>query len=123
MPTEFNHIAIPSKDLEKSITFYQDLGMRLIEHEVGHHAHFENEEHEVIFTAYFNTSRPDYEVIVYFEVDEMEVLEIRFRESILNHHPTATWEGSELHLSDPDGNHVILYQKSSAESIPPWQSK
>lgn len=121
MPTVFNHITIPSQNLEHSIIFYQALGMELIEYEKGHHAHFENREHEVIFTAYFNTKKPDYEVVVYFEVSDISVLEARFRESILLAIPSKQWNGKELHLSDPDENHLVLYQKFDANSIPPWQ--
>lgn len=127
MPTEFNHITVPSKDLEKSIDFYTSLGMQLIEHEAGHHAHFENQEHEVIFTAYYNLKNPDYEVKVYFEVDNLDDLEIRscllagqVRENVLKTE-TANWQGKELHLSDPDGNHVVLYEKLTADVVPPWR--
>ncbi len=120
MPTAFNHITVPSKNLERSITFYTRLGMELIEHEEGHHAHFENKEHEVIFTAYYNQNRPDYDVLVYFELDHLDTLEIRFRENILESE-IANWEGKELHLTDPDGNHVVLYEKDSGDVVPPWQ--
>lgn len=97
--------------------------MELIEHETDHHAHFENKEHEVIFTAYFNTKKPDYEVIVYFEVSNLETLELRFCENKLPTSSLKPWQGSELHLSDPDKNHVVLYQKNYSDSIPPWQEK
>lgn len=131
MPTEFEHITVPSVDLEESITFYTSLGMQLIEHEPQHHAHFENQEHKVIFTAYYNEKRPDYEVKVYFETSDIEKIELRFREtfaersrsSINQTVATKDWGGKELELTDPDGNHVILYQKLSADTVPPWHTQ
>lgn len=129
MSTEFDHITVPSQDLQKSIAFYTSLGMELIELEKEHHAHFENKEHHVIFTAYYNQKRPDYEVRVYFEVSKLEMFEKRFRESI----PSQTsspiqqttsardWGGLEMHLVDPDGNFVVLYEKINPTNMPPWQ--
>nr|WP_283806751.1 VOC family protein [Dokdonia sinensis] len=123
MPTEFEHITIPSKNLDVSISFYTALGMQLIEHEPRHHAHFENLEHQVIFTAYYNEKRPDYEVKVYFETSDIEKIELRFRESANEISVIKDWGGKELKLTDPDGNHVILYQKLSADIVPPWHAQ
>lgn len=123
MPTEFNHITVPSQDLQVSIAFYTAMGMTLIEHEPLHHAHFENANHEVIFTAYYNSQRPSYEVTVYYEVGAIEDFEIRFRESVLTPTSTKKWGGKELIIRDPDGNHVVLYERLTSQSIPPWQQE
>lgn len=130
MPTEFDHITAPSKNLEASIAFYKKIGMTLIEVEPKHHAHFENKEHNTIFTVYYNTKRPEKEVIIYFEVTHIESLEVRFREPaspagrseyFIKTNFATSWGGNELHLKDPDGNYVILYQKNQLGNIPPWQ--
>jgi len=123
MPIEFEHITVPSKGLEASIAFYTALGLTLIDLEPEHHAHFESKEHQVIFTAYYNTKRPDYAVKVYLEVDDVERLEIRFRESVTATTQLKNWHGKELELNDPDGNTVIVYQKLTPQSTPPWQTQ
>ena len=79
--------------------------MQLIEHEPQHHAHFENKEHEVIFTAYYNPKLPEQPVTVYFETDGIEV----------------DWGGKDFKLQDPDGYHVVLYQKDTPTTVTPWQ--
>lgn len=124
MPTEFDHITAPSKNLDASIAFYQHIGMTLIEVEPKHHAHFENKKHHTIFTIYYNLKRPSYDVVVYFEVTTIELLEVRFRESVyfIKTIIATSWGGNELHLKDPDGNYVILYQKNQPGNIPPWQT-
>lgn len=121
MPTEFKHITIPSQDLNKSIAFYNALGMQLVELEENHHAHFENKQHNVIFTAYLVPTLPEYDVKVYFEIDHLEEYEARFRESVLSKTTLKNWGGKEVHLKDPDGNHLVLYQKFKATNLPPWQ--
>ncbi len=123
MTTTFNHITVPSRDLKRSIDFYSNLGMELIEFEEDHHAHFENKDHHVIFTAYHTEKKPSYQVNVYFEVDDIEEYELRFRESVCNPTKIKQWQGKELHLSDPDTNTVILYQKLDDNATPPWQEK
>ena len=121
MPTTFNHITVPSQDLKAAIAFYTGIGMELIEHEPQHHAHFENKEHEVIFTAYYNPKLPEQPVTVYFETDGIEVFELRFRESVLIPTIYRDWGGKDLTLQDPDGNNVVLYQKNTPTTITPWQ--
>lgn len=120
MPTEFEHITVPSRDLEASISFYSSLGMKLIEHEPLHHAHFENTEHGVIFTSYYNEQPPSCQVNVYLEVHDLKLYEIRFREQILSREHHTSWNGSTLRLSDPDGNFVTLYKLLSQDARPPW---
>ena len=123
MPIEFDHITAPSGNLDTSIRFYKHLGMTLIEVEPNHHAHFENKAHNTIFTIYYNTKRPDHDVIMYFEVTEIALLEVRFRESkhFIKKIIPSSWGGDELHLKDPDENYVILYQKNKVGQLPPWQ--
>lgn len=121
MPTTFNHITVPSLDLKAAIAFYTGIGMELIEHEFQHHAHFENKEHEVIFTAYFNPKLPEQPVTVYFETDGIEVFELRFHESVLSPTIYRDWGGKDLTLRDPDGNNVVLYQKDTPTTVTPWQ--
>lgn len=124
MLIEFSHITVPSRNLEASIAFYKMLGMHLVEHEVNHHAHFESKEHKAIFTIYYNNLKPDDEVKVYFEVDDLENVELRFRESVIDTEKIpSNWQGKELHLKDPDGNRVVLYKKFTAAVVPPWQQE
>lgn len=121
MLTEFNHVTVPSRDLETSIAFYTSLGMQLIELEKKHHAHFENKEHHVIFTVYYNEKKPDYEVTVYFEVEDIEQYVIRFRKKSPVFNPFQSWGGSTLQLKDPDRNTIILYTLHIDGAIPPWK--
>jgi len=121
VPTTFNHITVPSQDLKAAIAFYTGIGMKLIEHEPQHHAHFENKEHEVIFTAYYNPKLPEQPVTVYFETDGIEVFELRFRESVLSPTIYRDWGGKDLTLQDPDGNNVVLYQKDTPTTVTTWQ--
>ena len=67
-----NQITIPSLDLEKSVLFYQKLGLRLIVDSVPRYARFECTEGDATFSIHKVDQLPrGVGVIIYFEIKNL----------------------------------------------------
>jgi catechol 2,3-dioxygenase-like lactoylglutathione lyase family enzyme len=120
-----NQITVPSKDLTKSIPFYQKLGLKLIVEALPHYARFECPDGQSTFSLHQTDTLPAGEGIhVYFEcekldekVEQLKELGIEFQ-----HEPTdQNWLWREAKLLDLDGNQLILYYAGENRLNPPWR--
>lgn len=122
-----NQITIPSKDLEKSIPFYQQLGLKLIVKSLPHYARFECPDGESTFSIHLSEELPTKEgVVVYFECNNLDeqvkalvAKGIEFEELPSD----RTWLWREARLKDLDGNQLILYYGGKNRLNPPWRIK
>jgi len=120
-----NQITIPSLNLEKSIGFYETLGLKLIVRSLPRYARFECPDGESTFSVHLVGKLPTGEgVIIYFECKDLdkEVIGliskgIRFDE--LPEHKRWLWQ--EARLKDPDGNQIILFYAGKNRKNPPWR--
>lgn len=114
-------------DLDRSIAFYQLLGLRLIVHTNMHYARFECPEGDATFSLHLVDALPGGKgVVVYFEnesldqvVDKLVHKGIHF-ESMPVDQP---WLWREARLNDPDGHEIILYQAGENRKNPPWRKE
>lgn len=125
MKLNLNQITIQVNDLERSITFYQKLGLKLIVHSPPKYARFECLAGDSTFSLHhqeqLHTNNPTW---LYFEsenldetVKELQACGIRFDEL-----PTdQPWLWTEARLKDPDGNTIILYHAGDKRKNPPWR--
>ncbi len=120
-----NQITIPSLDLNKSIPFYEKLGLRLIVKSLPHYARFECPEGGATFSIHQVETLPQGNgIYVYFESENLddyvnELLEkgIEFEEL-----PTdKNWLWREARLKDLDNNQLILYFGGENRLNPPWR--
>ncbi|MFY0652138.1 MAG: VOC family protein [Cyclobacteriaceae bacterium] len=122
-----NQITIPSQDLDKSIPFYEKLGLKLIVHSHPRYARFECPDGASTFSIHLVDELPKGEGIwIYFEcknldaaIKELEADNIEFEEQA-NDKP---WLWREARLKDPDGNQLILYHAGENRLNPPWRIK
>lgn len=122
-----NQITVPSLDVEKSILFYQKLGLSLIVHSDSHYARFICPEGNSTFSVIQVEELPKGNGLkVYFEIKELdkkvnELVEqgIKFDE-LPTHKP---WLWREAYLKDPDKNQLILYFAGENRLNPPWKLK
>ncbi len=120
-----NQVTIPSANLEKSIEFYQKLGLILIVEALPHYARFEVPEGDATFSLHLVDEMPQGEgVSIYFEsdrldawVEELQAKDIRFDELPED----RRWLWREARLRDPDGNRLILYFAGENRKNPPWR--
>lgn len=119
-----NQVTVPSQDLEKSIPFYESLGLKLIVKALPHYARF-----EATNGASFSLSQQEElpsgdGATIYFEmedlddrVDELVEKGIKFDEM-----PTdKRYLWREASLKDLDGNKLILFYAGENRLNPPWK--
>ena len=122
---KLNQITVPSNDLEKSIPYYEKLGLKLIVKAMPHYARFECPDGDATFSIHKTEKLPSGDgIYVYFEcadldkyVDELLSKGIEFDE-LPNDKP---WLWREARLKDLDGNQIILYYAGKNRKHPPWK--
>ncbi|AXT55005.1 VOC family protein [Aquimarina sp. AD1] len=120
-----NQVTVPSKNVEKSISFYEKLGLVLIVKALPHYARFECKEGEATFSIHEVEKLPEGEgVYIYFETEQLdkEVDTLRSIGIEFDLLPTdQSWLWREARLKDPDGNNIILYFAGDNRKNPPWK--
>jgi catechol 2,3-dioxygenase-like lactoylglutathione lyase family enzyme len=120
-----NQITVAVTDVEKSISFYETLGLRLIVKSLPHYARFECPEGDATFSLHqTGTESKESNVWIYFEVNNLdEYVEelitkgIQFEE-MPNDQP---WLWRESRLKDLDNNQIIIYFAGNNRTDPPWR--
>ena len=120
-----NQITIPSLNLEKSIPFYQTLGLKLIVKALPHYARFECPDGNSTFSIQQVEQLPTGNgVHIYFECDNLDqyVNELKSKRVEFDELPNdKRWLWREAHLKDIDGNQLILYFAGENRLNPPWR--
>ena len=120
-----NQITIPVLDVEKSIAFYEKLGLKLIVKDLPQYARFKCPEGNSTFSLHHVEILPTGEgVWVYFEVQNLDnyIKELDGKgievEELPNDKP---WLWRESRLKDPDNNQIIIYFAGNNRINPPWR--
>ena len=108
-----NQITVPSLDLEKSIPFYQKLGLKLIVKSLPHYARFACPNGHSTFSLHQTNQLPEGEgIYVYFECEDLDerVEELKRQGIEFDTEPIdQRWLWREARLTDLDGNQLILF--------------
>ena len=120
-----NQVTIPSLDLNRSVKFYQTLGLNLIVDALPRYVRFLCPDGDSTFSVHLVEKLPIGEgVTVYFESENLDQEYDRLvGEGIeFTVSPTdQTWLWREARLKDPDGNHIILFYGGENRINPPWR--
>ncbi|MBO0329188.1 VOC family protein [[Muricauda] lutisoli] len=120
-----NQVNVPSLDLEKSIPFYEKLGLTLIVKSLPHYARFECPDGGSTFSIHLTDKLPKGEgIYVYFECDDLdERVEKLKKEGVqFDQDPVdQKWLWREARLKDLDGNQLILFYAGENRLNPPWR--
>ena len=120
-----NQVTVGTTDLQKSIEFYEKLGLELIVHSTDHYARFLCPEGGSTFSLHVCEEVISPSTSIYFESQDLdnkvnELIEIHNLEFDLL--PTdQSWLWREARLKDPDGNLIILYFAGENRINPPWR--
>jgi catechol 2,3-dioxygenase-like lactoylglutathione lyase family enzyme len=122
-----NQITVPVLDVERSILFYQKLGLILIVKALLDYARFLCEKGQATFSLH-RVNKPANEpgTWIYFEVEELDdyvntLIAKGFNfEEMPNDKP---WLWRESRLKDPDNNQLIFYYAGENRINPPWKIK
>ena len=120
-----NQVTVPALDLERSIAFYQTLGLRLIVKN-DHYARFELPGGEATFSLHVtdDASGAAGGPQVYFECENLDerVAALKAKGIVFDLDPAdRPWLWREAWLSDPAGVNLCLYYAGKNRLNPPWR--
>ena len=119
-----NQITVPSRDIPKSIAFYQTLGLKMIV-ESEHYARFECPDGTSTFSVHLTEKLPSgHGISVYFECEDLDEKVKHLIEKGIHFDELPkdqTWLWREAYLKDPDGNQLILFFAGENRLNPPWR--
>ena len=122
-----NQITLPVLDIEKSIEFYQKLGLKLIVHSAAHYARFQCPKGGSTFSLHqSDVKNQDNGIWIYFEIENLDqrVNDLSKQGFIFEELPNdKPWLWREARLKDLDGNQLILYFAGENRINPPWKIK
>lgn len=118
-----NQVTVQSLDIEKSIHFYQKLGLHLIV-KSPHYARFEFPEGDATFSVHLALETKPSNTVLYFEVDNLvqRVRELESKGLVFTQQPVEEpWLWHEARLLDPSENEICLYHAGNNRKNPPWR--
>lgn len=122
-----NQVTAPALNLDRSIAFYQTLGLKLIV-KSDYYARFEVGDGTDTFSLHITddasgaTNGPH----VYFEVEDLDALvaTLKAKGIAFDSDPKdQTWLWREAWLTDPAGVKLCLYFAGKNRRYPPWRLK
>ncbi len=120
-----NQVTVPVLNVEKSIAFYQSLGLKLIVKALPHYARFECIDGDSTFSLHqVNETAKGEGIWIYFEVEQLDnyVEKLLNKGIVFDELPNDNpWLWRECKLKDPDNNQLILYYAGSNRTNPPWR--
>ncbi|MFT3680950.1 MAG: VOC family protein [Ferruginibacter sp.] len=120
-----NQVTVPSFDVERSIQFYEKLGLKLIVRSLPHYARFECPEGKATFSVHLVDKLPEVNGIwTYFEVEDLDnhIRNLVQNGIVFEEMPNdKPWLWREARLKDPDNNQIILYHAGQNRLDPPWK--
>ncbi|WP_413167116.1 VOC family protein [Capilliphycus salinus ALCB114379] len=125
---KLNQVTIGVTDMNKSIQFYQGLGLiQIVATEDLHYSRFLCPDGEATFSlekVESVTANPT--TTIYFECDHLDekVKQLQAAGYDFESEPTdQSWLWRESYLLDPDGNRICLYSAGENRINPPWRLK
>jgi catechol 2,3-dioxygenase-like lactoylglutathione lyase family enzyme len=118
-----NQVTISVKNVEKSIEFYQKLGLNLIVKSLPEYARFECIDGNATFSLHRNEEANN-GTWIYFEVDNVDIKinELLENDFIIDELPEdKPWLWREARLKDLDNNIIIIYNAGENRKSPPWR--
>jgi len=122
-----NQVTVGAKDVDRSIAFYEKLGLKLIVKALPHYARFECPTGDATFSLHeVKEINSNNSTSVYFECEDLDerVKNLVAAGIVFDEPPSdRTWLWREARLKDPDGNKLILYRAGEHRKNPPWRVK
>ncbi|MEH6536374.1 MAG: VOC family protein [Psychroserpens sp.] len=120
-----NQITIPSLNVTEASRFYKTLGLKLIVDALPRYVRFECPDGNATFSIHKVDTLPKGNGIsIYFEDDNLNELVDELQQKgiiFTSEAEDKDWLWREAHLSDLDGNHIILYKAGNNRKNPPWR--
>ncbi|HEY0105198.1 MAG TPA: VOC family protein [Rhizomicrobium sp.] len=122
-----NQVTVLALDVERSVAFYETLGLRLIVRS-PHYARFELPDGEATFSLHLaaDAGRAAEGCGIYFECDDLDarVAGLKAKGIVFDSDPAdQSWLWREAWLTDPAGVKLCLYKAGENRRYPPWRLK
>jgi catechol 2,3-dioxygenase-like lactoylglutathione lyase family enzyme len=120
-----NQVTVPTLDLDRSIAFYETLGLKLIVKSADY-ARFEVGDGSDTFSLHLtkDASGAPNGPYIYFECEGLDarVAEMKTKGIVFDSDPVdQTWLWREAGLTDPAGVKLCLYRAGEMRRFPPWR--
>ena len=118
-----NQVTISVKDVEKSIDFYQKIGLKLIVKSLPNYARFECPEGDSTFSLHLSHEKNN-GTWIYFEVENVDIKtkELLEKGFVFENFPEdKPWLWRESRLKDFDNKLIIIYNAAENRKNPPWK--
>lgn len=120
-----NQVTIQVSDVEKSLAFYEKLGLNLIVKSLPDYARFECPRGESTFSLHKSENHNQNNgTWIYFETENIDdkVRELMQKNIAFDELPNdKPWLWREERLHDPDNHQLILYHAGENRKNPPWR--
>lgn len=118
-----NQVTLPAVDLDRSITFYKTLGLKLIVLH-GPYARLEAPDGRFTLSLHLTDTAAGEGPKLYFECDDVDarVAELKAKGITFDNDPIdQSWLWREAWFSDPAGVKLCLYHAGENRRFPPWR--
>jgi len=120
-----NQVTVPVLNVERSIEFYEKLGLKLIVKALPDYARFECPESDSTFSLHKVQVLPkESNIWIYFEVQDLDkyVQQLIDKGIKFDELPTdKSWLWREARLKDLDNNQIIIYFAGNNRKNRPWK--
>jgi catechol 2,3-dioxygenase-like lactoylglutathione lyase family enzyme len=120
-----NQVTVAVKEIERSIIFYEKLGLELIVKN-DHYARFIVPGNLASFSIHKTGAFHPTETIIYLETNDVDkkVNDLKVTGLFIDKEPIMQdWRWYEAYLNDPDGNKICIYHAGENRLNPPWRIK
>ena len=121
---DLNQVTLEAKNFDKSLKFYQMLGLKLIVLSKGRYARFELPAGSSTLSIHHADQPVIGNTILYFEVDDLDQRYIDLIRLGIEFDTPPTdqnWRWKEARFSDPAGNKLCLLHAGLDRRFPPWR--
>ncbi len=120
-----NQITIPSLNVARAVTFYQQLGLIQIVDSAPRYVRFVCPDGGSTFSIHHvETLSPNPDLVIYFECEKLDdvVADLKKKGVVFDSDPQdQSWLWREAYLRDPDGNVICLFYAGEDRLNPPWR--
>jgi catechol 2,3-dioxygenase-like lactoylglutathione lyase family enzyme len=119
-----NQVTVAVDDFESSFKFYENLGLIPIV-KSDHYARFIVPGNDATFSIHKKLDTFS-DTVIYFECENLDEKVSELKEKgfeFIDELEDKPWLWREVHLKDPDGNHLCLYYAGENRLNPPWRIK
>ncbi|BAO74580.1 VOC family protein [Winogradskyella sp. PG-2] len=120
-----NPVTISSLDVKKSTEFYKTLGLKLIVDALPRYVRLECPDGESTFSISKVEELPNRnKITLYFEVNNLSQTVSELKEKGITFNTEIAeqpWLWRDIHLKDPDGHNLIIFNAGDNRKNPPWR--